>query len=166
MPIATRITSSTIPIGVHGGIAHFELSISSGTRIGALSWVDVGEEAGPGSLSGAAIIPPSRDKSKDAGQSLTGAAVVLISRRNLRYCPLCRITGSRRRARGFYPAEAYTRFIADANFSTDDVFRTSSLVSHARRACRIPYFIFSMWEVWCESVLITIFTPRSFAMRR
>ena len=32
----------------------------------------------------------------------------------------------------------YTRFIAFANLSTGSVLSTSSLVSQARRACRIP----------------------------
>src|SRR5579885_2780629 len=57
-------------------------------------------------------------------------------------------------------------FIACANFAAGRVFSTSSLVSHARRACRIPYLILSRCEVWCESVLITIFTPSCLAWRK
>lgn len=39
-------------------------------------------------------------------------------------------------------------FIAFANLCEGSVFSTSSFVSHARRACRMPYRIFSMCEVW------------------
>jgi len=57
-------------------------------------------------------------------------------------------------------------FIALANLDSGSVFRTSSQVSHARRACRTPKRIFARCEVWCESVLMTIFTPCRFACRR
>src|SRR5450755_1998307 len=57
-------------------------------------------------------------------------------------------------------------FMALANFCSGNVFNTSSLVSQARRACRMPKRILSMCEVWWESVLITIFTPCSLASRR
>jgi hypothetical protein len=56
-------------------------------------------------------------------------------------------------------------FIALANMSGGSVLRTSSLVSQARRACNTPKRIFSMCEMWWESVLITIFTPCCFAWR-
>src|SRR6266567_2763512 len=49
--------------------------------------------------------------------------------------------------------------IASANFSIESVLSTSFRVSHALRACSTPKRIFSMCVVWCESVLMTIFTP-------
>ena len=36
------------------------------------------------------------------------------------------------------PAAYQTRFMAPANFATGKVFNTFSLLSQARRACRIP----------------------------
>src|SRR5438445_2744873 len=57
-------------------------------------------------------------------------------------------------------------FMAFANPSTGRVLSTSVGVSQARRACSTPNRIFSMCEVWCESVLITIFTPCCLASLR
>src|SRR6266404_492094 len=54
-------------------------------------------------------------------------------------------------------------FMALANVCTGNVFNTSSLVSQARRACNTPKRILSRWDVWWESVLITILTPCRFA---
>src|SRR6516162_4674513 len=66
----------------------------------------------------------------------------------------------------------FTQFVgqwwrmAFRNSFSGSVLSTSFAVSHARRACKTPYLIFSKCEVWWASVLITILTPRSRARRK